>query len=449
MSMGGRGVPSKLFVGGVSAHTTTEALRGHFCKYGRIVDAVVMQKNGRPRGFGFVTFDHPLAADYALAEQQWLDGRLVDVKRAVPGERAQERASNKIFVGGLPQDVGTDELRAYFSSYGAVADSVVMVDRRTNRSRGFGFVRFGNGVQGNAASEAVLNDFGCHRLAGKWVEVKRATPASQLQDMFPGAGLEEEMEMCGMTADEIMAAAAMGMPLEFMGIQGMSGWDASPCDDSTPMSMASLAMSADGSGSTRSHARGRRARRRKQREQKPGSEDLEDVSDDEDTTATTGSFSMSGTPLAEVAFVSTSNVASGNTSPIGCASFEPSFSAFAGAIAWDAQCEARALGSVATDARALGAIATHGHIHVAGSGGQGSGGQRHRSLRAVCGNGNSSHKNAAGASENDPSRANSISMPMNEPMKVGACKNDEGAFTREDFLSLEVGTSRAWGPAAW
>merc|ERR1719450_343283 len=107
----------------------------------------------------------------ALAEQQWLDGRLVDVKRAVPGERAQERTSNKVFIGGLSQDVSTDDLKAYFGTYGAVADAVVMVDRRTNRSRGFGFVRFASGMQGSVAAEQVLIDFASHRLAGKWVEV--------------------------------------------------------------------------------------------------------------------------------------------------------------------------------------------------------------------------------------------------------------------------------------
>lgn len=185
------GATCKLFIGGISAQTTTEVLRGHFSRYGRIVDAVVMSKNGRPRGFGFVTYDSPGPAIMALAEQQWLDGRLVDVKRAVPGEHTQERFSNKIFVGGLPQDVNTDDLKRYFSSYGAVADAVVMVDRRTNRSRGFGFVRFVNGLQGSAASEAVLLNFANHRLSGKWVEVKPATPAALLQ-----AFMEQQMGMC-------------------------------------------------------------------------------------------------------------------------------------------------------------------------------------------------------------------------------------------------------------
>jgi hypothetical protein len=142
-----------------------------------------MQKNGRSRGFGFVTFDSLVPAELALADTHWLDGRLLDVKRAVPGERTQERASNKIFVGGLPQGTTTRDLKTYFSSYGALADAVVMVDRRTNRSRGFGFVRFSNTLQGSVASEAVLRDFALHRLSGKWIEVKRAAPASVLQEL--------------------------------------------------------------------------------------------------------------------------------------------------------------------------------------------------------------------------------------------------------------------------
>mmetsp|Transcript_42092 Transcript_42092/g.98127 ORF Transcript_42092/g.98127 Transcript_42092/m.98127 type:complete len:297 (+) Transcript_42092:57-947(+) len=173
----------KLFVGGISGQTTTTVLQNHFSKYGHVIDAVVMSRDGRARGFGFVTFDSVVAAVSALSEPQWLDGRLVDVKRAVPGERVPERSTNKIFIGGLPQDVTTEALRGYFSVYGSVSDAVVMVDRRTRRSRGFGFVRFSNGPQGAQAAQAVLMDFSNHWLGGKWVEVKPATPASLLQEM--------------------------------------------------------------------------------------------------------------------------------------------------------------------------------------------------------------------------------------------------------------------------
>lgn len=111
----------KLFVGGISARTTTEVLRTHFSKYGRLVDAVVMSKNGRPRGFGFVTYDTPAPTVRVLAEQQWLDGRLVDVKRAVPDERiAQERLASK--ASCFSEDA--EEMNAYLAAYGGgVAES--------------------------------------------------------------------------------------------------------------------------------------------------------------------------------------------------------------------------------------------------------------------------------------------------------------------------------------
>lgn len=176
--------PCKLFIGGLSAQTTTEVLRGHFAKYGRIVDAVVMSQRGRPRGFGFVTFAAPQDALAALAEPQWLHSRFVDVKRAVPGEQLEERASpNKIFVGGLPPEATTEDLRACFAEYGPIADAVVMADRRSKRSRGFGFVRFAGGTQGARATEAALMDAANHRMGGKWVDVKRASPAALLEDL--------------------------------------------------------------------------------------------------------------------------------------------------------------------------------------------------------------------------------------------------------------------------
>lgn len=77
--------PTKLFIGGISRHTTTKQLRDHFSQYGRVLDCVAMrQPDGRPRGFGYVTLDSPAAADRCLQEPQSIDGRIVDMKPAVP-----------------------------------------------------------------------------------------------------------------------------------------------------------------------------------------------------------------------------------------------------------------------------------------------------------------------------------------------------------------------------
>ena len=61
----------------------------------------------------------------------------------------------RIYVGNLPWSVGDDELKDMFSSYGDVADSVVIRDRETGRSRGFGFVDLSDGAGAAKAIEAM------------------------------------------------------------------------------------------------------------------------------------------------------------------------------------------------------------------------------------------------------------------------------------------------------
>jgi len=47
----------------------------------------------------------------------------------------------KIFVGGLPYHTTDDGLRQYFQQFGDIDEAVVITDRQTNKSRGYGFVR--------------------------------------------------------------------------------------------------------------------------------------------------------------------------------------------------------------------------------------------------------------------------------------------------------------------
>jgi hypothetical protein len=114
-----------------------------------------------------------MAAASVLQESHQLSGRDVDVKRAVPG-------TNKLFVGGLPQNTTSNELREHFEEYGVVSDSVVMIDPATSRSRGFGFVCFLPGNEGDDAVTKALYQYRNHHIRGKWNEVKSAAPPHKL-----------------------------------------------------------------------------------------------------------------------------------------------------------------------------------------------------------------------------------------------------------------------------
>lgn len=55
--------------------------------------------------------------------------------------RCAEKIS-KIFVGGLAPNVTDADFKEYFGAYGPIVESVVMTDKETSRSRGFGFITF-------------------------------------------------------------------------------------------------------------------------------------------------------------------------------------------------------------------------------------------------------------------------------------------------------------------
>lgn len=57
----------------------------------------------------------------------------------------------KMYVGNLAWGVTTDKLEELFKQYGQVDDAIVLTDRETGRSRGFGFVT----MPDDAAKEAI------------------------------------------------------------------------------------------------------------------------------------------------------------------------------------------------------------------------------------------------------------------------------------------------------
>ena len=78
--------------------------------------------------------------------------------------------SNKLFVGGLSWNTTDDGLRAAFEQFGQVTDAKVITDRETGRSRGFGFVTYGNAEDAQSAI-AQMNG---QQLDGRTLNVNEA-----------------------------------------------------------------------------------------------------------------------------------------------------------------------------------------------------------------------------------------------------------------------------------
>ncbi|OWM66262.1 heterogeneous nuclear ribonucleoprotein 1 isoform X2 [Punica granatum] len=81
----------------------------------------------------------------------------------------------KLVVLGIPWDVDTEGLREYMCKFGELEDCIVMKERSTGRSRGFGYVTFATDED---AKNALSSE---HFLGSRMLEVKVATPKEEMR----------------------------------------------------------------------------------------------------------------------------------------------------------------------------------------------------------------------------------------------------------------------------
>lgn len=84
----------------------------------------------------------------------------------------------KLYVGNLPWSMTGDSLRSMFSAYGELTDAVVISDRMSGRSKGFGFVTFANEADAQKAA-AEMND---KDVEGRKLVVNTAKPREDRPD---------------------------------------------------------------------------------------------------------------------------------------------------------------------------------------------------------------------------------------------------------------------------
>lgn len=83
--------------------------------------------------------------------------------------------AKKLYVGGLPYSTTEEELKSAFAEAGTVASVRIIVDRMTNRSRGFGFVEFEN----DADADKAIETFDGKEFGGRTLVVNEARPLEE------------------------------------------------------------------------------------------------------------------------------------------------------------------------------------------------------------------------------------------------------------------------------
>ena len=77
-----------------------------------------------------------------------------------------------IYVSNLSFNVQDEDLRGFFAEYGEVSSAKVVMDKMTNRSRGFGFVE----MPDDEASRKAIAELDGASVEGRTIKVMEAKP---------------------------------------------------------------------------------------------------------------------------------------------------------------------------------------------------------------------------------------------------------------------------------
>ncbi|XP_022771695.1 heterogeneous nuclear ribonucleoprotein 1-like isoform X2 [Durio zibethinus] len=160
----GPGRTRKIFVGGLASTVTESDFKKYFDQFGNITDVVVMYDHNtqRPRGFGFITYDSEEVVDKVLLKDfHELNGKMVEVKRAVPKELSPGPSRSPL--GGY--NYGLNRVNSFLNGYtpGYTPSSVggygLRMDGRFSPVAGgrSGFPPFGSGYGMGMNFEPGLN----------------------------------------------------------------------------------------------------------------------------------------------------------------------------------------------------------------------------------------------------------------------------------------------------
>lgn len=156
-----------LIVLGLSYETTEDELKQYFtdnCGELHTCQLKTNRETGKSRGFGFIRFVNPQAAEAAMKGTHEIQGRRLVIRLA----QRKGDTPTKLFVGRLPVTVTYEEVNEYFSNFGMVVDCFL-----PNPFRGFAFVTFAD--QDDAKTVLRMS----HSIQGAHLNVSAAESKSE------------------------------------------------------------------------------------------------------------------------------------------------------------------------------------------------------------------------------------------------------------------------------
>ncbi|KAE8581082.1 hypothetical protein XENTR_v10024662 [Xenopus tropicalis] len=166
---------TNLYIRGLSPNTTDQDLVKLCQPYGKIVStkAILDKTTNKCKGYGFVDFDSPAAAQKAVSA---LKASGVQAQMA----KQQEQDPTNLYISNLPLSMDEQELESMLKPFGQVISTRILRDS-SGTSRGVGFAR----MESTEKCEAVISHFN-----GKFIKTLPgvSAPAEPLLCKFADGG---------------------------------------------------------------------------------------------------------------------------------------------------------------------------------------------------------------------------------------------------------------------
>ncbi|CRG96716.1 RNA-binding protein musashi, putative [Plasmodium gallinaceum] len=130
----------RLMVRNIPFSTRDEQFLKYFESFGEIEDGIIVrEKEGRSKGYGFVTFKYVDSVQNCLKSSHTLDNKELQVR--LVADPFTDHYQNKLFVRNLSQKTNVGTLRSIFEKYGKLEECVIIHDNE-GKSKGYGFLTF-------------------------------------------------------------------------------------------------------------------------------------------------------------------------------------------------------------------------------------------------------------------------------------------------------------------
>lgn len=207
---------TNVYIKNFSDDIDDEKLAELFSKYGKVTSHKVMiNDDGKSRGFGFVCFEDPEAAERACDDMHGkeMSGKTLFVGRAQKRNERQTELRRKfeqmkierlnryqgvnLYVKNLDDTIDDERLRKEFAPYGTITSAKVMTEG--GRNKGFGFVCFSSPEEATKAvtemNGRILVSKPLYVALAQRKEDRKAQLASQYMQRMAGMRMQQMGQM--------------------------------------------------------------------------------------------------------------------------------------------------------------------------------------------------------------------------------------------------------------